>query len=237
MRAGGPLDPTGDGRLFGVYYAVVTQNKDDENKARVKIRLPWLDKGDTDQTYWASTSTPMSGNQFGWYTLPDIDDVVAVMFIAGDVTRPVVLGGVWSKTDSPAEKNEGDNDFRGYKSRTGARVILDDSSNGKVVMSDKTDHNELVIGSMDKGGSGSNARGGSKCQGGASSGLIAASMQGTMDISCGDGKLSVEGTNVEVSADDKLDINSATTLDLKGATVTMASSGAFKAEGATVNIG
>ena len=27
----------------------------------------------------------MEGNKFGWYTLPDIDDVVVVMFIAGDI--------------------------------------------------------------------------------------------------------------------------------------------------------
>jgi len=25
--------------------------------------------------------TPMEGKKFGWYTMPDIDDVVVVMFI------------------------------------------------------------------------------------------------------------------------------------------------------------
>ena len=32
----------------------------------------------TDQTHWAQLLTPMEGKKFGWYTLPDIDDVVVV---------------------------------------------------------------------------------------------------------------------------------------------------------------
>ena len=47
--------------------------------------MPWLDRGDVDQTHWAQLLTPMEGKKFGWYTLPDIDDVVVVMFIAGDI--------------------------------------------------------------------------------------------------------------------------------------------------------
>ena len=83
MRPGGPRTLSSDGTLVGVYYAVVVQNKDEEKKlGRVKVKLPWLDNGDTDQTQWAQLATPMAGAEFGWYTLPDVGDVVAVVFLA-----------------------------------------------------------------------------------------------------------------------------------------------------------
>ena len=74
MRPGGPLAATGDMTLPGVYYGIVTQNKDPDNLNRIKVRLPWLDKGDVDQAHWAQLATPMEGDKFGFYTLPDIDD-------------------------------------------------------------------------------------------------------------------------------------------------------------------
>jgi len=240
VRAGGSRPLTGDMTLAGIYYAIVCQNKDDEKKlGRIKVRFPWLDQGDKDQANWAQLATPMCGNKFGWWMIPDVEDVVAVMFIAGDIRQPVVLGGVWSKTDAPPEPvTDGKNEFRGYKSRCGHRLIFDDnSSKPKLTFRDKTDALQLSVGIFDKGGSGPNAHDMPKPQGAGTSGIGFGSMTGNLKILCPDGKLTIEGINVEVSADDKLDINSATTLDLKGATVTCASSGASKYEGATVNIG
>ncbi len=204
MRAGGPRVGTSDMTLYGVYYGIVTQNKDDENKARIKIRLPWLDHGDTDQTHWAVMSSPMAGSKMGWYTLPDVGDVVAVMFIAGDVNSPVVIGGVWSTKDKPPEEGgDGKNDFRGYRSRSGARMVMDDSSNGKVYFSDKTDKNVVVVGSFQKGGSGANAKAAptpAAVNGPAGqSGVCIATEDGEMNITA-KGKLKVSGMHIEITA-------------------------------------
>jgi len=190
--------------LFGVYYGVVTQNKDEENKARIKIRLPWLDHGDTDQTHWAVLAAPMAGPKMGWYTLPDVDDVVAVMFIAGDICHPVVLGGVWSSKDKPPEEGgDGKNDFRGYRSRSGGRVVMDDSSKGKVYFSDKTDKNVVVVGSFEKGGSGNNAKAAPEpaaVNGPAGkSGVCIATEDGEMNITA-KGKLKVTGMHIEITS-------------------------------------
>src|SRR5262249_60948242 len=135
------------------------ENKDTEKGlARVKVSLKWLDNGAQDQAHWAALSTPMAGDKCGFYTIPDVGDTVAVMFIAGDINYPVVLGGVWNKTDkSPEENGNGKNDFRGYRSRAGSRVILDDSSNSKVMLADKTNKNVVAVGSFSKGGDGPNA--------------------------------------------------------------------------------
>jgi len=239
VAAGGERAWSSNMTLTGVYFGIVCQNKDEEKKlGRIKVRFPWLDHGDQDQAHWAQIATPMSGNKFGWWMLPDVGDVVAVMFIAGDMRQPVVLGGIWSKVDPPPEPvTDGKNEFRGYKSRCGHRFLMDDSSKAKVTFRDKTDALQLSVGNFDKGGSGPNAHDMPKPQGAGTSGVAAASMTGKLKILCPSGKLTIEGINVEVSADQKLDMNAQGNLNLKGATTTVASSGASKYEGATVNIG
>lgn len=238
MKAGGPSPWAIDAVLSGVYYGIVCQNKDEEKKlGRIKVRFPWLDQGDVDQAHWAQISTPMSGNKFGWYHLPEIGDMVAVVFIGGDIRQPVVLGGVWSKTDLPPEPlQDGKNEFRGLKSRSGHRMILDDSDKPKVSMRDKTDKLLVTIGEFQKGGAGPNSHCIPVAQGAGTNGIAAASMSGTFDILCPDGTLTIEAINVEISADQKFDIKAETDLSLKGATVDSMSAGAGKYEGSTTDL-
>jgi uncharacterized protein involved in type VI secretion and phage assembly len=221
MRAGGPRQDSLDHLQFGLHYAIVCQNQDPEKLDRVKVRLPWLDHGDTDQTHWAQLMTPMEGKKFGWYTLPDIDDVVVVMFIAGDISQPVVLGGVWSKPDFSPETNEdGKNNFRGYRSRSGHRLILDDSSKVKVVLADKTTKNMLGIGEFAKDGAGPNVCAVYKPPMSGDSGISVTTMEGTMEITCKDGKLSVNADNIKINAKTTVDIKAGGDLKMDGSSST-----------------
>ncbi len=209
MRSGGPRKESLDLLQVGLHYGVVVQNKDPDKLERIKIRLPWLDGGDKDQTHWAQLLTPMEGKKFGWYTLPDIDDVVVVMFIGGSLSHPVILGGVWSKVDNSPEPNEdGKNNFRGYRSRTGHRLILDDTDKTKVVLADKTGKNMLGIGNFAKAGAGPNVCAVYKPPMSGDTGVSVSTMEGTMDITCKDGKLSV-------AAEQNIKINAKTTIDMK----------------------
>src|SRR5436190_23771162 len=157
MRTGGPRRESLDNLQFGLHYGIVTQNKDPEKLDRIKVRLPFLDGGDTDQTHWAQLVTPMEGKKFGWYSIPDVDDVVSVLFMEGDYTQPIIIGGVWSKPDFSPEPNEdGKNNFRGYRSRSGHRLLFDDSGKVKVTFSDKTGKNMVGIGNFAKDGAGPN---------------------------------------------------------------------------------
>ncbi len=63
MRAGGPSTTRSIHVQYGLHYGVVVQNKDPEKLSRIKVRLPWLDGGDQDQTHWAQLLTPMEGKQ------------------------------------------------------------------------------------------------------------------------------------------------------------------------------
>ncbi len=224
MRSGGPRQDSLDNTQFGVHYCVVTQNNDPDGLNRIKVKMPWLDDGDTDQSAWAQLMTPMEGDKFGWYTLPDVNDVVIVSFIAGDISQPIIMGGVWSTTDNSPEPNEdGKNNFRGYRSRSGHRMILDDTDKTKVVLADKTGKNVIGIGNFATSGAGPNVCAVFKPPMAGDTGVSISSMEGTMEITCKDGTMSVEATQGSIK------INTLTTLEMKcGSDVKMEGSSTAK---------
>jgi uncharacterized protein involved in type VI secretion and phage assembly len=223
MRSGKPRTESLDNLQFGLHYGIVCQNKDPDNLNRIKVRLPWLDGGDTDQTHWAQLLTPMEGNKFGWYVLPDIEDVVVVMFIAGDMSQPIVIGGIWSKADNSPEPNEdGANNFRGYRSRCGHRLIIDDSKKTKLVIADKTTKNMFGIGEFEKDGAGPNVCAPYKPPMSGTAGITFSSMEGKMEITCKNGKLSIQ-------AQQNIKMNAKTTIDVKaGGDLSMEASSSAK---------
>jgi uncharacterized protein involved in type VI secretion and phage assembly len=239
VRSGGPRRDSLDAVQFGLQYGVVTQNKDPDNLDRIKVRFPWLDGGDVDQSHWAQLLTPMGGKKFGWYVLPDIDDVVVVMFIAGDQTQPVVIGGVWSKPDFSPETNEdGKNNFRGYRSRSGHRLILDDTAKTKVVVADKTAKNMLGIGNFDKDGAGPNVCAIYKPPMSGDTGVALSTMEGKLNITCKDGKLAIQAENIKINAKTTLELKAGGELSMKGSSAAkVTSSSPSNYDASKINIG
>lgn len=225
----------------GVYYAIVTQNKDEDQKvARIKVRFPWLPGGDKDQSHWASIAVPMTGDTFGTYTLPEVDDTVYVVFLGGDFNHPVVIGGGWNKTDTIPEANEnGKNDFRFIKSRSGHRLLFDDSDSAKVVLTDRTNGNFVGCGTFAAGGDGPNkmelATPGAK-NGSHEKGVAIASMEGTVNLWCPNGELKVDSKHVEWVGSDKGEVKAGGDMTLEGKSVTAAGM-AGKFEGSKLKIG
>src|SRR5689334_11111979 len=136
----------------GVWPALVVDNKDgaDHRGYRVKVKFPWLSEQDT--TFWARIAVPMAGSDRGTYVLPEVDDQVLVVFEHGDINRPIVIGGLWSKKQDPAEVNQsGKNNTKLIKSRSGHRIIFDDKQGAeKVVIVDKTRKNKIILDSANK---------------------------------------------------------------------------------------
>ncbi len=127
---------TGDqevGRINGVVAAIVTNNKDDRNLGRVKIKFPWL--SDENETDWVRIATLMSGNNRGSFFLPEVGDEVLVAFEHGDINHPFVIGALWNGTDKPPETNsDGKNNIRKIKSRSGHEIILNDEQMKETVV-------------------------------------------------------------------------------------------------------
>ncbi len=233
----------GDHQLCGIYYAVVTQNKDDEAKlGRIKVRFPWLPGSDSDQSAWAQLLVPMAGDTFGTFTLPEVEDTVAVIFMAGDINHPVVIGGIWNQVDKPPEVNEnGKNDFRFIKSRSGHRLLFDDSDSAKVAVTDKTDLHLIGVGQFAEGGDSPNklelpAPG--AINGSPEKGALLASMDGNVNVWCPNGTLTIKAKDVEVTASGKMDVHAGGECKLEGGTnAKVCSAKAGKYEGSKIKIG
>lgn len=136
---------SGDSRFFGVTIAVVTNIKDADGLGRVKVKFPWLSA--EDESPWARVMTPMAGGDRGFYFLPEVDDEVLVAFEHGDMAYPYILGALWNGKDKPPEKNDdGENNKRFIKSRSGHKITLDDTENKEqIIIEDKTGNNKITI--------------------------------------------------------------------------------------------
>ncbi len=138
-----------------IVIGVVTNNKDPHNWGRVKVKLPWL--AEDVETDWSRVVTPSTGNAYGFYWLPEVNDEVLVAFEQGDTGRAYVMGGLWNGKDAPPKSNDEVLDGQGrvkqriIKSRSGHVITLDDSDdNGSIKIVDSSGQNTFTIDTKNK---------------------------------------------------------------------------------------
>lgn len=121
------------GVMPGLVEGIVEENKDDPaGLGRVRVRFPTLP--DAPGSYWARVVTPMAGKERGWVMIPEVDDEVLVAFLQGDINNAIVVGALFNGKDKPPYANEdGDNNLRVFKSRSGHTVTFDDTSGGEKI--------------------------------------------------------------------------------------------------------
>jgi uncharacterized protein involved in type VI secretion and phage assembly len=125
------------GRWYGVYPALVIDNRDPDGQGRVRVTLPWSpDTAGDRYEVWARVATLMGGNNRGSWFIPDVSDEVLVVFEGGDPRRPYVVGGLWNGSDSPPEAMDGagQNNRKVIRSRNGVKVTLDDTTGQEKLM-------------------------------------------------------------------------------------------------------
>lgn len=196
-----------DGRVGGVVVGIVTNNQDEEGMGRVKVRFPWL--SDEDESYWARIVSPASGGGHGIFFLPEVDAEVLVVFAHGDVRFPFVLGSLWNGKDAPpASNDDGKNDLRLIRSRSGHEIRLTDKPDGeKIEIVDKSGKNSIVFDTAKNSIS------------------ITADKDITLSAAEGTIKLDAQKIEIKSSADAKmeagagLDVKASATLNIKGAMV------------------
>jgi uncharacterized protein involved in type VI secretion and phage assembly len=128
----------------GVVVGIVTNNQDPQNTGRVKLKFPWRD--DSQESDWARVSSLMAGGGRGTYFLPEVGDEVLVSFDHGDIEQPYVLGGLWNGKDKPPETNQnGKNDKRVIKSRSGHVITFDDTQGAEKVSIQTNAGHKIVL--------------------------------------------------------------------------------------------
>jgi phage baseplate assembly protein V len=104
--------------LYGVYRAVVTNNRDPEGRGRVKVQAEGQEEA------WAELATLLAGDGYGTWFRPEPDDEVLVAFEAGDPRRPYVVGALWGQGDRPPETDAA---VKTISTRCGAKITIDDA--------------------------------------------------------------------------------------------------------------
>jgi phage protein D len=120
----------------GVVSAIVTNNNDPENMARVKLKFPWLDEAL--ESNWARVSGVGAGNGYGLLWLPEVNDEVLVAFEHGDFDFPYVVGSLWNGKDAMPETTttavaNGKVVMRTLKTTAGHIIRLTESSSVKKI--------------------------------------------------------------------------------------------------------
>jgi uncharacterized protein involved in type VI secretion and phage assembly len=197
------------GRIYGAVVGVVTNNQDPDGLGRVKVKFPWL--SDVDESSWARLAAPMAGKQRGAYFLPEVDDEVLLVFEHGDVRCPYVLGALWNGKDAPPVTNDdGRNNMRLIKSRSGHVVKLNDEDGKETIeIIDKSQKNTIVIDT--------------------SKNSITMTSDKDITLLASKGTIKLDAQNVEICS------SRATKLKA-GSTMTVEASGAMMVKGASVNI-
>lgn len=131
-------------KFYGVYIGTVTDNKDPQDRYRVKVKLMSLHQEHA--TFWAKVGTMMAGKDIGFHCLPEVGDMVLVAFEAGDAHQEdgvYVICSLWNEKDKglqeakamptkhtafnlPNNKQSGKNDIRMWRSRGKHQITIGD---------------------------------------------------------------------------------------------------------------
>lgn len=196
-------------RILGVVIGVVTNTQDPAGLGRVKVKFPWL--GSTEESFWARVATPMAGKERGFYFLPEVEDEVLMAFEHGDARFPYVLGALWNNQDKPPENNDnGENNIRAIKSRSGHVIRLDDTAGEeKIEIIDKSGKITIVVDTAQN--------------------TITMTSEKDITLSASKGTIKLEAQKIEIKSSTDMAIEAGAGMEVKAA-------GTMNVKGAMVNI-
>lgn len=91
-------------KYYGIYQGIVTNINDPEKRGRIRVKCPDILGGEIESA-WCDPLVQTAYDNGGDFCIPAKDEAVWLQFIAGDVNRPVWLGGWWQKNMTPLGTN------------------------------------------------------------------------------------------------------------------------------------
>ncbi len=115
------------GIISGIVTGTVKENYDKDNPGKIKVEL-FLGESGKNVTGWVSVMTPYAGNEFGYYSLPEVGSEVVVAFNMGDRNCPVVLGCLWNgKNQFPKETVDEKNEKKNFITKGQNKLFVTDT--------------------------------------------------------------------------------------------------------------
>lgn len=127
----------------GVYRAFVLDNKDPEERGRIKLACPEVghhEKKGID--VWVDSALDLTGDRVGWFNPPLVGALVRCSFDCGDPSRPKAYWGGWftkpaGTSPRPTEfayASDGTPQKRGFRSRAGHVLMFNDEAGKEQVL-------------------------------------------------------------------------------------------------------
>jgi phage baseplate assembly protein gpV len=134
--------------ISGLQIGVVVQIEEDPNKEfRIKVRIPALsEKG---EGIWARLATLNASKEMGSYFIPSVDDEVILGCLGNNPDTPIILGSLYSSAKSMPFPVKKENYLKGFVTKEGTKVILDDEKKSIELSTKKG--NKLLISDDEKG--------------------------------------------------------------------------------------
>ena len=131
------------------------------------------------------------------FFLPEVNDEVLVAFERNDIEHGVVIGALWNGQDKPPETNEnGENNKRTIKSRSGHIIRMDDTKDQeKIEIIDSSGSNSIIFNTADN--------------------TITITADADITIQA-KGKLKLSGKGIEITSEAEVKIEAKQNMDLKG---------------------
>lgn len=140
-----PTDGSAPG-LYGAHPAIVTDIVDPESLGRVQVRFPWLGRdGDRDVRSWATLCSPYADGDQGFLALPEVGSQVVVVFEAGNLRRPYIIGSTWNGRESMPHRPEAANNVRLVRTRADSRLQFDDTAGAETVRLTTASGHEVTL--------------------------------------------------------------------------------------------
>jgi phage baseplate assembly protein V len=195
-----------DGFITGVAVGEVTDNRDPDGLGRVRVHLPWQE--DDDATDWCRQAMSMAGKDRGLFLLPEVGDEVLVAAEKGDPSHLYVLGVLWNGANKPpADNQDGANNTRVLKSRSGHTIRFNDDESAPEIEVRLADGKRIAL-----------YRDGITVDDAQNNAITISSSDSTVTVSAGQ-ELVLRAPKVAIEASASMSLRSSGTLTMEGAVV------------------
>jgi type VI secretion system secreted protein VgrG len=112
---------------------------------RVKVQFHWDRVGEKDEnsSCWVRISYPSAGKNWGWISLPRIDQEVIVSFLEGDPDKPMITGRVYNAEQMPPYDLPTNQTQSGIKTRSSKKGTA--ANYNEIRFEDKKGEEELYV--------------------------------------------------------------------------------------------
>jgi len=119
-----------EGRYYGKYRGIVSDNKDPNDLGRLKANVPRL-LGDSETTGWALPAFAYGGaSEQGFFAVPDVGAGVWIEFEGGELRFPIWSGTWYTSGAIPESAKPGK---KVLKTKSGHKIVLDDDGNSLTI--------------------------------------------------------------------------------------------------------